>query len=541
MSTDAASTDSPHFLDSRYRLIERIGHGGSATVWRAHDERLDRMVAIKVVDAASAQQVRAEALALAQLSHPHIASVFDVGSSDGEPYIVMEYVAGRPLSDVLADEGLSWAASVSCAAQVASALAAAHERGIVHRDVTPANVMLTSSGAKLVDFGISAVEGEPEVDGDGGLRGTPAYVAPERLGNLSVTPAADVYSLGVVLYQALSGRLPRWVSTVGEIRGMRTPAAPAPLPRGIPDDVARTCLRCLADEPGDRPDAEELATALNAATPPHGYADLRDAANDHFEPTHLVPHFRSANGRRTGPRHRRSWSAVFAALLAIALVGWSATSWSPFSDDPLPSAIAGPNPPVLDNPRAAPSCAVTFQLTADDGQYFTAAIAAVSRTAPLPAGWQLAMKLPTEWAHMTSQGWLRVADGVASAPQPEAAAGVSSSFTLSGLHAGTIALPTNVNVNGRSCDLVLLDSSGRLATPGPVPNALVPLSVTPLDSEPSDKPAKKNAAQKTLPDTTRSAVPTNVSSTTEAATPAQGGVERGRPPTERSSASSSAR
>ena len=176
MTVTAGPNGRPSCLDGRYRLIDQLGRGGTASVWRAYDERLGRTVAVKLLHpAAHAQGSRAEAQALARLSHPHIANVFDYGGDDGDgdgqPYLVMELVQGRSLAAALADDDLSWPAVVAAVAQVTSALAAAHERGLVHRDVTPANIMLTPSGAKLIDFGISAVEGQDEADPDGGLRG----------------------------------------------------------------------------------------------------------------------------------------------------------------------------------------------------------------------------------------------------------------------------------------------------------------------------------------------------------------------------------
>src|SRR5689334_4717546 len=188
-------------LDGRYRLIEQAADGGSSTVWRGYDEKLTRAVAVKILNDPAAHWNSSEATKLAQLTHPHIATVFDVGPH----YLVTEFVDGRELAATLATGPMPWPAAVNCCAQVASALAAVHARGLVHRDVTPANIMLTTTGAKLIDFGISAFEGDPEADPDGHVRGTPPYAAPERLTQHRVSPAADVYGLGVVLYQALTG------------------------------------------------------------------------------------------------------------------------------------------------------------------------------------------------------------------------------------------------------------------------------------------------------------------------------------------------
>src|SRR5690242_3416075 len=171
-------------LADRYRLVERLGEGGMSVVWRGYDEVLGRQVAVKVLhggvgtDEASRRLVRAEAKAAARLSHPNLTSVYDYGESTGPggrvPFVVMELVEGPTLAERLARGPLAWPAAVRIAADVAAGLAAAHARGLVHRDVKPANVILTASGAKIVDFGIAAVAGaRTDGDGTGVLLGTP--------------------------------------------------------------------------------------------------------------------------------------------------------------------------------------------------------------------------------------------------------------------------------------------------------------------------------------------------------------------------------
>src|SRR4030095_339676 len=230
-----STTDLPgsSLLASRYRLVERLGSGGMSVVWRGFDEVLGRQVAVKVLppstsaDPSFRRRLRAEAQAAARLSHPHITNVYDYGEAttvDGEPvpYVVMELVDGESLAAVLARvRRRPGPAAVRICAEVSAALAAAHARGIVHRDVTPANVMLTPTGAKVVDFGISALIGENDIDPDGSLLGTPAYLAPERLEGGQVSPATDVYAVGLVIYRTLIGQLPG---------GGRTHTAPPPPP-----------------------------------------------------------------------------------------------------------------------------------------------------------------------------------------------------------------------------------------------------------------------------------------------------------------------
>lgn len=246
----------------RYRLIECLGVGGMAEVWRGYDQVLDRPVAIKF-----GEGLRSEALAEANISHPNIVQVHDFGAwDDGRPFVVMELLEGQTLGTVLnGGFTMPWRRAVTVCADVAAALAAAHARGIVHRDVSATNVMLTPTGAKLLDFGISALVGEPEPQRDsGGLHGTPAYVAPERLRGGAVTPAADVYALGVLFYRALAGRLPWPARTQAELLEAHLWLDPAALPRipGLPEEIAGLCMRCLAKVPGERPSAGEIAGML---------------------------------------------------------------------------------------------------------------------------------------------------------------------------------------------------------------------------------------------------------------------------------------
>ncbi len=260
--------------------MERLGQGGMSQVWRGYDELLDRDVAVKMLtprfvgDQTVGRRLRVEAQAVSRLSHPHITAVYDYGEAiytNGArvPYVVMELVDGEPLSARLRGKGLHWADAVTICAQVAAALATAHAQGIVHRDVTPANVMLTSAGAKVVDFGISALTGERDAGPDGSLFGTPAYLAPERLDGGPVEPATDVYALGLLLYKSLAGRLPWPAMNTTQILRAHRLAEPAPLPGSIaaklPPGIVELCRRCLAKRPQDRPACDEVAQALAAA------------------------------------------------------------------------------------------------------------------------------------------------------------------------------------------------------------------------------------------------------------------------------------
>src|SRR3954470_22298004 len=208
-------------LGGRYRLERRIGIGGMSEVWRGHDRVLDRPVAVKIMapagggtlgEVSDVDVVRTEARSAARLTHPNVAGVHDFGTSSAPgrevPYIVMELVEGQTLSEHIAAGPIDWRIGVRICAEVAAALAAAHAEHVVHRDIKPANIMLTPAGAKVLDFGIAAAAGSHDPDPDGPVMGTPAYVAPERFERLPATPATDMYSLGVLLYHCLSGRLP---------------------------------------------------------------------------------------------------------------------------------------------------------------------------------------------------------------------------------------------------------------------------------------------------------------------------------------------
>ncbi|MBX6768128.1 MAG: serine/threonine protein kinase, partial [Actinomadura rubrobrunea] len=239
-------------LGGRYQLVAPLGSGGMSTVWRAVDLVLDRPVAVKLPRDGWPEELtprlREEAKAAASLAHPHITGVYDYGEAelpDGErlPYVVMELLDGESLATRLARGSLPWRDAAVLGAQLADALAAAHAAGVVHRDVKPGNVLLTPTGAKLVDFGIAfttAARGRP---GDGGpVLGTPDYAAPELLGGAAPTPAADIYSLGVLLRACLA-------DASGE----------------VPQEIERLVRRCLDERPEARPTAAEAADVLRRA------------------------------------------------------------------------------------------------------------------------------------------------------------------------------------------------------------------------------------------------------------------------------------
>jgi hypothetical protein len=260
-------------VGGRYQLLDELGSGGMAVVWRARDEVLGRSVAVKLLAGRYADdpqwraRIRDEARAAATLSpHPHIAQVYDFGESDeggpALPYVVMELVSGPTLQERVAGGPLPPRTVLRICGEVASALAAAHADGLVHRDIKPANVIVTPAGAKVVDFGLAAAAGpgEPEEV----VLGTPAYLAPERLTGGAVQPASDVYALGVLLYRLLANTSPWTVESTTQMLTAHVYIEPAPLPPlpGVPAAVIDLVHRCLRKDPADRPSAADAAAVL---------------------------------------------------------------------------------------------------------------------------------------------------------------------------------------------------------------------------------------------------------------------------------------
>jgi serine/threonine protein kinase len=289
MGETETTVDCGQLIAGRYRLRERLGQGGMSVVWRADDDVLGREVAVKVLSALLAgdpdqrRLIRDEARAAARLRHANVVAVYDYGEFTDAgrtlSFVVMELADGRTLADMLTGSRLPWKVATLVGAQVAAALAAAHADGIVHRDVKPANVMVTSAGVKLLDFGISAAVGAFD-RADGQLLGTPAYLAPERIEGSPVRPATDVYALGLLMYLALAGEMPWRASTVTQMLKAHVYAKPAPLPAipGLPPVVARLVSRCLAKRPADRPSAIEVSEVLGEVAGLPSSALLRSAA-----------------------------------------------------------------------------------------------------------------------------------------------------------------------------------------------------------------------------------------------------------------------
>jgi serine/threonine protein kinase len=259
-------------LNDRYRLEHRIAVGGVSEVWRGHDETLGRPVAVKMIVSGSSDDVVTEARSGAALAHPNIAEVFDIGvwrapSGQALRYIVMEYAEGETLAHHLRAGPLDWRIATRVCAEVSAALAAAHLTGLVHRDVKPANVVLTPYGAKVLDFGISIMAGSHDRLPDGTILGTPAFMPPERFRGLPAAPASDMYALGVLLYLCLSGRLPFAPQSLPDHRIAAPVTEPAALPpiADLPAEVADVYLACLDPDPDARPSSFAAAALLAEA------------------------------------------------------------------------------------------------------------------------------------------------------------------------------------------------------------------------------------------------------------------------------------
>jgi uncharacterized membrane protein YgcG len=265
-------------LGGRYRMGALLATGGMGEVWAADDLLLDRPVAVKLLggalagDGRAAERLRREARAAARLAHPNIARVLDLGEQDGRPYLVMELLEGQSLAARLDRAGaMAPAEAAEVVAAVADALEAAHRAGVVHRDVKPGNVFLTSDGeVKVLDFGIASAAGEAALT-TGDLLGTAAYLAPERVLGHRATPAADVYALGVVLYELLAGRRPFEAGSDIELAMAHVNARPTPLGRlapGTPDFLAAACDQAMAKDPAARPpSAAAFARRLRGPVP----------------------------------------------------------------------------------------------------------------------------------------------------------------------------------------------------------------------------------------------------------------------------------
>jgi serine/threonine-protein kinase len=376
--TDDTDTERGQPFDGRYRVLGRLGVGGMATVYLAEDSSLGRKVALKVMaeryseDGEFVERFRREAQAAARLNHPNIIAVYDRGEADGRPYIAMEYLQGRTLKQVIQAEGpLPPERAIAIAMQVLAGLRYAHEHGVVHRDVKPHNVLVGDDGRiKVTDFGI-AHAGDPQMTEVGSIVGTAQYLSPEQARGRAVGPQTDIYSLGVVLYEMLAGRVPFEGDSSVAIAMQHVSDQPPPLRALAPDVpeslalvVAHAMLKDSAQRYGS---ADEFAADLDrvrrglvpvAATAAHTAIVAHD-------PTELVPAVEATriaprpeatpllSGEKPLPtprkRSRWPWLLVLLLLLAVGALAAFAIGGVPGDD---PSATTN-KPTTSDNTTTA--------------------------------------------------------------------------------------------------------------------------------------------------------------------------------------------
>ena len=320
---------------SQYRIESRLGAGGMGVVYRAYDERLQRTVGIKLLGEVTQttpeerERLLQEARAASHLAHPHICTIYEVADTGTRAFIVMEFVDGRPLSEVIPHDGLPFTQFVRYGIEIAGAIDHAHERGVVHRDLKTSNIVINpAAGAKVLDFGLARrVELRSEVDvdtrsvpGDSGLTGTPAYLAPEVLLGQLASPASDIWALGVVLYEMANGELPFTGRNQIELTSTILTAPVRPFAAHVPASVRAIIQRCLAKEPGQRYQrAGEVRAALEAISS----GEVVSAAPP------------------PAPQRRAGLIAgiTAAALLLAGSVGF--WLWQPRDHEPAQAAVAG--------------------------------------------------------------------------------------------------------------------------------------------------------------------------------------------------------
>jgi eukaryotic-like serine/threonine-protein kinase len=340
-------------LRGRYRLDERIGSGGMATVYRAFDETLERWVAVKVLhhtmedDPVQLERFRREARTVARLSHPHVVTVIDAGEDDGHPFIVFEYVEGDTLKGLIRRSGaLPVVEAVAYAIEVGRALMAAHAERLVHRDVKPQNVLIDHDGrAKVTDFGISRSLDSDGLTATGRVLGTTDYVAPEQALGEEVTAQSDVYSLGICLYEMLTGSVPFTAeSQVGvAMQHVRDPMPDVQAARPeVSAALAAIVERSTAKERQNRyPDAAEMVADLEQALA----IEAARAGTVNGEATSVLRALPAGTGEiapRRLRRPRQFWVGLATMLLAAAGVAafllWQASNRAATSSEPTPVA-----------------------------------------------------------------------------------------------------------------------------------------------------------------------------------------------------------
>ena len=310
-------------LDGRYKLVEKLAEGAMGVVYRGERLKLGRAVAVKFLhasladDASRRQRFEIEARAMARLDHPHCASVIDLGLSDGMPYVVMEFIPGTDLRDLLDEGPIAERRAVDIMRQVLAGLAHAHELGIVHRDVKPANVMLSQrtglgEQVRILDFGLARLHEQSSGLTMGMAIGTPAYMAPEQCTGGTIDPRTDLYACGVMFYEMLTGEKPFQADEPLEILKLQMTATPPRLEGPLGDVIARALAKSAADR---YPTALEMAAALEVAWKMTGGLPAEDA------PAVIEPMVRSRPSLIDRMPLPRPALYAIAAGVAILLIG----------------------------------------------------------------------------------------------------------------------------------------------------------------------------------------------------------------------------
>ncbi len=354
-------------VDGRYVLGEQLGRGGMGEVFRATDTDADRAVALKVLtstEPGGARRFRSEADLLARLDHPGVVRLHGSGIHDGVPYLVLDLADGPSLSRELADGPLELDRVRRAGAEVADGLAHAHEHGIVHRDVKPSNVLFGADGrARLSDFGIARLTDGPGVTRPGQLVGTAPYLAPEQVAGDEVGPAADVYALGLVVAECLTGR-PCFPGNHIEAALSRL-HRPPPLPRDVPAWLHQVLAAMTAREPSARPPARDVASALRQAdvgpvlvgTEVHERPPVVEPAPTRLEATAVLPaEAAPVSLSRRRPRAIRALAVV--GIVAASLVGLVLSTGAGSEQPPAPAVDAvtsGSTPATTSTPSTAPT------------------------------------------------------------------------------------------------------------------------------------------------------------------------------------------
>jgi eukaryotic-like serine/threonine-protein kinase len=338
-------------LDGRYERVRPLGHGAMATVDLMHDVELDRPVAVKRLaeNLARDEDLRRrfvrEARLAARLSHPNVIRVFDVGEDGGRPFIAMEYVEGETLAELLVRRGRLPPAEVAkLGVQVCSALAAAHAAGLVHRDVKPQNLILGRDGVlRLGDFGIAVGRDGTQLTLAGTVLGTAGYLAPEQARGEQVTGAADIYAVGAVLYELLTGdpaRSAGSLSELGAADGFRPPDLAGRLP-GAPAALVAAVTACLSVRPEDRPRSAAALARLLAPVASEADTLSMPAESDQVA-TEILAAPAGPRGRRRTVRRLAAGAALVAAAVAGLVVALALNTGGHASPPATPHAVAPP-------------------------------------------------------------------------------------------------------------------------------------------------------------------------------------------------------